>query len=118
MPSWIGCKNREGHHVPIAAGALRGWGRIRFDRSFDGLAKSHHVTHQDVERVLRWPRLIDGLADGGSDAAPLDLIKGDGGSRAERLDSLRDGVLLRTGIRQRAHQHVTANARKGIEVAS
>ena len=36
-------------------------GSIRFDTSFSGDVRSHHLTHHDVERVLRWPRCSDDL---------------------------------------------------------
>ena len=36
-------------------------GRIRFDTSFSGDIRSHHLTPHDIERVLRWPRCSDDL---------------------------------------------------------
>jgi hypothetical protein len=38
-------------------------GRIRFERGFNGDARSqyHHLKHHDVERALRWPRSMDEL---------------------------------------------------------
>jgi hypothetical protein len=44
-------------------------GRIRFDTSFSGDVRSHHLTHHDVERVLRWPRCSDDLTGQGDEQA-------------------------------------------------
>ncbi len=44
-------------------------GRIRFDISFSGDVRSHHLTHHDVERVLRWPRCSDHLTGQGDEQA-------------------------------------------------
>jgi hypothetical protein len=44
-------------------------GRIRFDTSFSGDVRSHHLTHHDVERVLRWPRCSDDLTALGDEHA-------------------------------------------------
>jgi hypothetical protein len=44
-------------------------GRIRFDTSFSGDVRSHHLTHHDVERVLRWPRCSDDLTGRGDEQA-------------------------------------------------
>ncbi len=44
-------------------------GRIRFDISFSGDVRSHHLTHHDVERVLRWPRCSDDLTGQGDEQA-------------------------------------------------
>jgi hypothetical protein len=35
--------------------------RVKFDSAFPRNALAHHVTHHDVERVLRWPRWVDEL---------------------------------------------------------
>ena len=42
-------------------------GRIRFDTTFSGDVRSHHLTHHDVERVLRWPRWSEDLTGPSSD---------------------------------------------------
>jgi hypothetical protein len=44
-------------------------GRIRFHTTFSGDVRSHHLTHHDVERVLRWPRLSDDLTARGDEQA-------------------------------------------------
>jgi hypothetical protein len=44
-------------------------GSIRFDTSFSGDVRSHHLTHHDVERVLRWPRCSDDLTGQGDEQA-------------------------------------------------
>jgi hypothetical protein len=44
-------------------------GRIRFDTSFSGDVRGHHLTHHDVERVLRWPRCRDDLTGQGDEQA-------------------------------------------------
>jgi len=44
-------------------------GRIRFDTSFSGDVRIHHLTHHDVERVLRWPRCSDDLTGQGDEQA-------------------------------------------------
>jgi hypothetical protein len=44
-------------------------GRIRFDTSFSGDVRGHHLTHHDVERVLRWPRCSDDLTGQGDEQA-------------------------------------------------
>ncbi len=49
-------------------------GRIRFDTSFSGDVRSHHLTHNDVERVLRWPRCTDDLTGRGDEQQPAERV--------------------------------------------
>lgn len=38
--------------------------RLKFDLAFQSDARAHHVTRQDVERVLRWPKWVNELTAG------------------------------------------------------
>lgn len=49
-------------------------GRIRFDTSFSGDVRSHHLTHPDIERVLRWPRCSDDLTGRGDEQAAERIV--------------------------------------------
>jgi hypothetical protein len=49
-------------------------GRIRFDTNFSGDVRSHHLTHHDIERVLRWPRCSDDLTGRGDEQAAERIV--------------------------------------------
>jgi len=73
----------------------------------------------DVGKVAVNVRLLHlHVVLGSADAATLNLLKRNRGTALERGNGIGNGVLVRAGIRQRAHQHVAADSRKCIQIAS
>lgn len=48
--------------------------RLKFDLAFPSDARAHHVTRQDVERVIRWPTWVDELT-AGADVRPSESVR-------------------------------------------
>ena len=53
----------------------------------------------------------------GRDAAPLYLFERHRCPAVERAQAIRDGSRVRAGVGKRANQHVSADARKGVQIA-
>ena len=89
-------------------GALGGFGQVRpLDHLDDGGEVAMGLGFLHRHAVL-----------GGADAGALHLFEGHDGSGIERSDGVRDGGLIGAGIGQGAHQHVAANSRECVQIAS
>ncbi len=89
-------------------GALGGFGQIRaFDHLDDG-----------GEMAVGLGFLYRDAVFGGADAGALHLFEGHDGAGIERSDGVCDGGLIGSGIGQCAHQHVAANSRECVQIAS
>src|ERR1700687_2911663 len=53
---------------------------------------------------------------GGADSAPLDLFERQLGAVRNGIQNVQQRGLIRAGIGQRAHQHISTDARKGVQV--
>ena len=74
--------------------------------------------HDMREMPVRVGRLDVHVVLGGADAAAFDLLERNGGAGFERSDGVDDGGLVRAGMGQRAHQHVSADPGECVKITS
>ena len=87
-------------------------------RAESAMAAFSIMLHDVRQMAVRVGLLDVHMILGGADAVAFDLLERDHRSGVERVDGIDDGLLGGAGVGECSNQHVAANSRKCVQVAS